>query len=613
VALPLVLAAEPSAGGAPVGEVAAASAVALASVAAVVALGVAHRRRGLLDPLVQVVEERTGRPAWAMLPVPLVLLSLAVAVWGYYWDVSWHIDRGRDEGAFANPAHWFIIVGLDGIAFAALLAMVLGDGRSRASVRITDRWRVPVGGVMLTACSLVALAGFPLDDIWHRLFGQDVTAWGPTHIQLIGGASLATLGCWALLIEGERCAAEPTARLGAWITRSHDVLLAGAFLVGLSTLQVEFDYGVPQFRMLYHPVLLALGGAIALVAARLRLGRGGALLAVAVFLAIRGALSLGVELSGRSTFHLPLYLGAALVVELAVARVGRHRQLTAGAVAGLAVGTVGVACEALWSQVAMPLPWNRALLPEAVALCVVAGVAGGLMGGFVGRALAPGDVARQAAPRWVGPVAWAGALGVVALCLPIGAPRSWSADVEVAPAATVAGVARADLVVTPSAGGAARAAADGVTFHVLSWQGAGDDEPGGSALVDLVPAGDGRYRTAEPVPVSGSAKTLIRLQTAGDMVSAPVYLAGDEALGLDPVPARDGTVTFVADKQVLQREARTDRVGLERAAYAVLAGLVAVWLVALSWGLGRLDPGRAPGRPGPAPAPHRRRSPAAAG
>ena len=42
-----------------------------------------------------------------------------------------------------------------------------------------------------------ALAGFPLDDIWHRLFGQDVTLWGPTHLMLIGGASLATLAAGA--------------------------------------------------------------------------------------------------------------------------------------------------------------------------------------------------------------------------------------------------------------------------------------------------------------------------------------------------------------------------------------------------------------------------------
>src|SRR5699024_8357378 len=121
---------------------------------------------------------------------------------------------------------------------------------SPSAVRVTRRWSVPVGGVMLAACSLIALAGFPLDDIWHRLFGQDVTAWGPTHIQLIGGASLATLGAWALLVEGARALpGPPPTRTARVLERGGEIVLAGAFLVGLSTLQVEYDFGVPQFRL----------------------------------------------------------------------------------------------------------------------------------------------------------------------------------------------------------------------------------------------------------------------------------------------------------------------------------------------------------------------------
>ena len=586
-----ILAQTPSAGGAPVGEIVGASAVALASIAVVAVIGVAHRRRGVLDPLVQIIEERTGRPAWSIVPVQVTLLSLAIAVWGYYWDVSWHIDRGRDQGAFANPAHWFIIIGLDGIAFAAILAMVLGDDRSPSAVKITKNWKVPVGGIMLSACGLIALAGFPLDDIWHRLFGQDVTAWGPTHIQLIGGASLATLGCWALLVEGARAMpGTPPSRFARISERFGDVMLAGAFLVGLSTLQVEFDFGVPQFRALYHPTLLALAGGLGLVAARIRLGRGGALMAVGGFLALRGLLSLGVELSGRSTFHFPLYIGAALAVEAAFAVRPKGRQVTTGALAGLGVGTVGMAVEALWSQVWMPIPWSTALLPDAIVLCVVAGTAGGVLGGLVGRALAPEAEEREPVPRWIAPVAWLGTVGVIAFCLPIGAPEGWSVDVVVGERRTVEGVEMADLTVTPSPGGAADAARDGVLFNVLSWQGAGDGDDGGSAFVDLEPVGDGSYRTASPVPVSGEAKTMVRLQTKTDMVSAAVFMPADEALGLEADRAEDGEIAFLADKQNLQREARTDRVALERTAYVVIALLAGVWMVALSWGLARLDP-----------------------
>src|ERR1700751_4123504 len=111
---------------------------------------------------------------------------------------------------------------------------------------------MPIGGLLITACGAFALSGFPLDDIWHRLFGQDVTLWGPTHIQMIGGASLATLAMWVLAVEGERAAAgadkpvDPKAMLRILIS------LAGAFLIGMSTLQAEFDFGVPQFNQLFQ-------------------------------------------------------------------------------------------------------------------------------------------------------------------------------------------------------------------------------------------------------------------------------------------------------------------------------------------------------------------------
>ena len=57
--------------------------------------------------------------------------------------------------------------------------------------------------------------------------------------------------------------------------------LVGAFLIGLSTFQAEFDFGVPQFSLLFGPILVMLAASVALVAARLWAGPGGALLAVA--------------------------------------------------------------------------------------------------------------------------------------------------------------------------------------------------------------------------------------------------------------------------------------------------------------------------------------------
>ena len=95
----------------------------------------------------------------------------------------------------------------------------------------------------------------------------------------------------------------------------------GGFLVALSTFQGEFDFGVPQFRLVLHPTLIMLAAGIGLVTARLYLGRGGALLAVAGFLVIRGFLALTVGVVfGQTTPHFPLYIVEALLVELVFLR-----------------------------------------------------------------------------------------------------------------------------------------------------------------------------------------------------------------------------------------------------------------------------------------------------
>jgi hypothetical protein len=116
-------------------------------------------------------------------------------MFGFYWDVSTHIDNGRDPGPFANPSHYFILAGLAGIALAGFLSLLLARDEPRGPVFVGF---APLGGVLVTLCGLVAVAGFPLDDVWHRLFGQDVTLWGPTHIQMVGGAALTTLASWIL-------------------------------------------------------------------------------------------------------------------------------------------------------------------------------------------------------------------------------------------------------------------------------------------------------------------------------------------------------------------------------------------------------------------------------
>src|SRR5436309_1016498 len=273
-----------------------------------------------------------------------------------------------------------------GLALAALALAVSGSLASAApalaagvgapevgppSGRLPSTRRGPLGGLLIFLCGGFALLGFPLDDVWHTLFGQDVTLWGPTHILMIGGASLATLGAWVLLIEGQRArhlADAPVRANEALLTRLRAASMGGAFLLGLSSLQGEFDYGVPQFQLLYQPILLMLAAGIGLVVARIRIGRYGALQAVAFFLAVRGLLTLAIGPGlGQSTLHFPLYIAEALIVEAVATRISpTERPLTLGVGSGVVIGTVGLAAEWAWSHLWMPLPWTTSMLLPAI-------------------------------------------------------------------------------------------------------------------------------------------------------------------------------------------------------------------------------------------------------
>jgi hypothetical protein len=565
-----------------------------------VVYGAVRYRQGrfaALDRVGAAVERHSGLPAWAALPSLVTSLSLLTAVFGFYWDVAWHIDKGRDDGPFSTPAHYPIIIGLLGIAIAGVMAVVLDKDNDPKGIPLRPNWRVSVGGALLLLCGLVALAGFPLDDVWHTLFGQDVTLWGPTHIQMIGGASLATLATWMLEEEAARrrpdllAAAHRRRGPTSLLTRGSTIIAAGSFLMGLSTLQGEFDFGVPQFRAIYHPILIMLAAGIGLVCARVRAGRGAALGAALFFIFLRGLLTLIIVGLGRSTLHFPLYLAEAGLVELVALVVSTRRQVLFGAVSGVAIGTIGLAAEWGWSHVWMPLPWKAAMWPQGAILGFIAALAGGVLGGLAGRALLPVDAPRQRSPRLVVPLAWAGALAVIAIAMPMSAHNDYKASVTLTDASPAPHrMVNATVKLDPPQ------AADSATwFNLTSWQGGTGTYNGqivGQWVVPMkaVPGSPGVYRSTKPVPVYGQWKTLLRLGTVGSLQAVPIYMPDDPAIPAKGVKALPSfTRSFVADKKVLQREAVGGPVTLERAAYALLGLLALIWIASVAFGLRRLD------------------------
>ena len=180
----LIAAADP-AGGAAIGEVIGATAGAMVATTLLFALGFGHRsgRTQLLERWSGFAARVAGLPKWVALPSAIGTASLIVALLGMYWDISLHIDQGRDPGPLANPAHYLILFGLFGIFAAGFLAMAIPKEKPcPTAIRLYSDWEVPLGGLLMAAAGGFALIGFPLDDVWHRLFGQDVTLWGPTHI-----------------------------------------------------------------------------------------------------------------------------------------------------------------------------------------------------------------------------------------------------------------------------------------------------------------------------------------------------------------------------------------------------------------------------------------------
>src|SRR5437763_6180162 len=357
----------PPAGGSAIGQVIGATLGAGVVTAGLLALAAGHRsgRVRFLGRAARWCSRAFGLAPWAALPIALLIgVSLLVAVFGMYWDISLHLDNGRDPGPLANPAHYFILVGLFGVFACGALTLALAKEKpSNVAKRFATNWWAPLGGILILVCSAVSLLAFPLDDMWHRLFAQDVTLWGPTHLLLFGGASLSIIGLWVLQVEGAKeHGHSPVAKTA--LQRFRDLSLAGSLLAGMSTFQGEFDFGVPQFRLVWQPVLIALAAGIALVTARVRLGRGGALAGVAFFLGLRGLLALLVgPILGQTTPHFPLYIAEALCIQLVCLRIGRRRPLTLGALSGLLIGTVGFGAEYGWSHVWSSNPWPPSLLP----------------------------------------------------------------------------------------------------------------------------------------------------------------------------------------------------------------------------------------------------------
>ncbi len=159
----------------------------------------------------------------------LLLAAKFVAGWGVQWDIQWHVLIGRDTFWIAPHVMTYAGVTLAVLGSFGVLAWDTRRGRAPTpSLRIAGL--VGTRGFHLAAWGIgLTVLAAPIDDLWHRLFGIDVTLWSPPHLLGILGGVVNSWGC---LIIGREVYTDRVWRLTA-------LALAGAALFRGLHLTVE--------------------------------------------------------------------------------------------------------------------------------------------------------------------------------------------------------------------------------------------------------------------------------------------------------------------------------------------------------------------------------------
>ena len=163
-----------------------------------------------------------------------LVASKVVAGWGVQWDIQWHVVIGRDS--FWIPPHLMTYAGVSAAVLLSFGMLALETWRGTGTIRVLGL--SGSRGFQLAAWGMaVTVLAAPIDDLWHRLFGLDVTLWSPPHLLGILGV---VINGWACLIIAREVYPERSAgRLAAMI-------MTGAGLYGSLHLVID-----PTFRLAY--------------------------------------------------------------------------------------------------------------------------------------------------------------------------------------------------------------------------------------------------------------------------------------------------------------------------------------------------------------------------
>jgi len=340
-----------------------------------------------------------------------------IGAWGLAWDIQWHLLVGRDT--FWIAPHLMMYGGITAGLLLAFGVLALDTAAARRGARppgaITIARVTSTRGMHLAAwgLALVILAA-PIDDLWHRLFGLDVTLWSPPHLLGLLGSAINTLG--TLVIATEVYPIGSRARLTA-------LLLGGALLYGGVRVVLEpawltaFRHGGVAFHT--FAILGALALPLVLVPAARLVDRRWTPVAVVV---VALGISLLGELVARVGFEIvqpesviaeeiekdptsPIALASAIRAKSRGAGVPQPIRLLLPVLAAAVMAAVdprrrpaaacvayGVALLALYGWSTSHHPAFQPLVPSAMETAAAIAIAGGaaVVGSVLARRLADG-------------------------------------------------------------------------------------------------------------------------------------------------------------------------------------------------------------------------------
>lgn len=546
------------------------------------AMGVAgiRLRAGKLLPVRRAadwLEARTGIAGWAALPVLITFVALIVGSGGLLWDVNQHIENGRDLGLISQPSHVLAVIGLTTMVCASFLSLVLPVGQPGASaVRIARTWHVPAAGLTAFIGFGTTILIFPLDDLWHRIFGLDVSLWSPIHFVIVAAAMMGAVSTWFLMVAGAE-AVSPGDH--SRFARALKFLFPSLLIILGPAMVDEWSLGLPQAAPGYEPVLLATS-VWTLVYLRLLYGRGATLKGWLVYVVLASALVGYVVLLGFSFTKVPVMIGYPVGVELAALLVGTAASWRFGLVAGLLGAGVGTLVEWGWGWlVNKPVPWEPYMLLDALPWILLAALGSGLLGIYVAHALAfdRAEVGTSLAGR----TAVAGLLAIIASFYFVAGEPGGGGSAIITTTANAKGTALTSISVVfdPSSVG-----------ERTDWLIAGSYMGGGIEAKRLEQRADGSWFAEGEFPVTGTWKTTIRLSKDGNRSAVPVRMPADKELGLPEVPVEQVTTRAVVnDLELMQRERKPDTPDwLWSGGLGVCFALYAALLIPLCWALRRM-------------------------